>query len=779
MLNIRGARAWLLTFALAVGSLTCTNDIGNPDSEPAALVKAGGDEQVGLVNQPLPESLAVIVEDDQGRPLAGVTVLWAVGGGGSVDRTEVPSGPDGRSAVQRVLGDAAGVLTTTAAADGVPAVIFTSTAEAGSVPSLIIATQPSSAAVIAVPFDRQPVIQVEDGTGQPGGAGIAVTASVEGAALAGGAVVESDAAGVVRFTDLALSGDEGSYNLTFSAPGYVAALSSAIALSATPSESGRLVVTVQPSDEAESGLPLARQPVIRAEDEAGDPLGAGIAVTASVEGAALSGVASVETDADGLATFTDLALSGPSGSYNLAFSAPDLTTVQSAAITLQTTATDGGQWTGPFDWPIVAIHTMLLPDGRVLAINRNQNPQIWDPATGAFKSVPAPANLFCAGHALLPDGRVFVAGGHIDDNQGLPNLTLFSSATDAWTSLPPMARGRWYPTTTVMGNGDVVILAGKDEAETEVPVPEVWSNGSLRQLTGASFALPYYPRAFVAPDGRLYVAGPARPTRFLSLSGAGAWTGGPQRLGPSREYGSAVMYDDGKILYAGGNRPSERPATNTAEVIDLNQASPSWSWTGSMAHGRRHLNLTVLPNGEVLATSGVGGTTFNDVTAGVHAAEMWNPETGQWRTMASSAVTRGYHSSSLLLPDGRVLHAGSGEGAGAPDQKSAELFSPPYLLRGPRPEVTSAPAEVAYGAQFRVLTPQAGSIIRVSLIRLGAVTHAFDENQRFQWLTFTADATGLTVTAPSSSNRAPPGHYMVFILNGADIPSVGKILRIH
>jgi galactose oxidase-like protein len=774
MIDLRSLPTWLLTVAVVAASLTCTSDIGDPDLQPAVLVKAGGDNQVGLVNQPLPDSLAVIVEDGQGRPLQGITVLWAVGGGGSVDRSEVASGPDGRSAVQRVLGGATGLLTTTATAGGLPAVVFTSTAAAGSLPSLVIATQPSSAAVSAVPLGQQPVIQVDDGTGQPGGAGIAVTASVEGATLAGGTVVESDASGVVQFTDLALSGEDGSYTLTFSASGYVSAQSSAIALSSTPSESGRLVITSQPSSAAENGEPLAQQPAVRAEDATGASLGEGIAVTASVQGASLSGTASVETDAGGVARFTDLALSGPSGSYNLVFSAPDLTGVQSTAITLQTTASESGQWTAPFAWPIVAIHTMLLPDGRVLAINRIENPQIWNPVTGTFKSVPAPANLFCAGHAMLPDGQVFLAGGHIDDNQGLPNVTLFSPTTDAWTSLTPMARGRWYPTTTVMGNGDVVILAGKDEDMLEVTVPEVWSGGSLRQLTGANLALPYYPRAFVAPDGRLYVAGPTVNTRFLSLSGTGTWTNGPRRVGPSREYGSAVMYDDGKILYAGGNR-----TTNTAEVIDLNQASPAWSATSPMAYARRHLNLTVLPTGEVLATGGVAGTTFNDVSAGVHAAEMWNPETGDWRTLASSAITRGYHASSLLLPDGRVLHAGSGEGAGAPDQKNGELFSPPYLLRGPRPEITSAPSDVGYGGQIRILTPQAPAITRVSLIRLGATTHAFDENQRFQRLTFTTDATGLTATAPSSSNRTPPGHYMVFILNDSDVPSVARILRIH
>ncbi len=441
---------------------------------------------------------------------------------------------------------------------------------------------------------------------------------------------------------------------------------------------------------------------------------------------------------------------------------------------LAAAAGESGEWSAPFTWPIVGVHTMLLPNGRVLAFGRTGQPQVWNPATGVFSAVPSPANLFCSGHVLLPDGRVLVAGGHISDNHGLPDITLFNASTNTWTSSTPMQRGRWYPTATLLGNGDVTIIAGRDEAGTEVTVPEVWSNGSVRRLTGAARTFPYYPRAFLAPDGRLFVAGSTRPTRFLSLSGNGVWQKGPTRLFGAREYGSAVMYDDGKILYAGGSR-----TTNTAETIDLNLAKPVWKWTGSMSFARRHHNLTVLPTGEVLATGGVGGTKFNDLSVPVRAAELWNPASGQWTTLASSAITRGYHGTSLLLPDGRVLHAGSGDGAGAPNQRNAEFFSPPYLLRGARPTITDAPDDVSYGSQFRILTPQAASIARVSLIRLGATTHAFDENQRFQRLTFTANATGLTVTAPSSVNRAPPGHYMVFILNGSDVPSVARIVRLR
>lgn len=620
------------------------------------------------------------------------------------------------------------------------------------------------------PLPASLIVQVKDGEGRPL-EGIAVAWTVGGGGSVSKASVLSGADGRAA-VQWGLGGTVGQQTTTASAAHLPPVVFTA---SAMPDPLPQLVITTEPSSATGSGVPLVQQPVARAEDD-GQPLGPGIPVTASsADGATLAGTTTVESDNSGFVRFGGLALSGPDGSYHLNFSAPGFESVQSTAITLTNTSsssTQGGKWSQPFDWPIVAIHMMLLPSGRVLSIGRTGVPQVWDPATGAFTSVPSPANLFCSGHALLSDGQVLVAGGHISDGRGLPNITLFSDA-GGWTSSTPMAHGRWYPTATTMSNGDVVITAGTNEDSLYVTIPEVWSNGSLRQLTRANLALPWYPRAFLAPDGSLFVAGPTA-TRFLTVSGSGSWRNGPPRLFEDRDYGSAVMYDDGKILFAGGGH-----TTNTAEVIDLNQPSPVWQWTGSMAYARRHLNITVLPTGEVLATGGVAGTTFNDLSTGVHAAETWNPATGQWTTLASNAITRGYHGTSLLLPDGRVLNAGSGQGASAPDQRNAELFSPPYLLRGARPVIASAPSEVQYGSQFRIETPQAADITHVSLIRLGAVTHAFDENQRFQRLAFTADATGLTVTAPSSSNRAPPGHYMVFILNGADVPSVAKIVRLN
>ena len=436
-------------------------------------------------------------------------------------------------------------------------------------------------------------------------------------------------------------------------------------------------------------------------------------------------------------------------------------------------AAQTGSWSAPFSWAGVAVHLHLLPNGKVLSWGGpTRIPQVWDPATRTFTPYPSPIPLFCTGHAFTPDGRLAVFGGHIKMEHGLPNITLFNKS-GGWANSTPMRRGRWYPTVVTMAGGEIVAISGKDQNGVIVPVPEVWKNGVVRELTTAPLTLPYYPIAFMEPRGKLFYAGEQQMSRFLDITGTGKWIDvGLRRFGV-RDYGSAVMYDAGKILYAGGGR-----TTATAEIIDLNKAAPRWEWTGSMAYPRRHLNTTVLPTGEVLVTSGTAGTVFNDLTKIVQAAEMWSPATGVWTTMASAGIPRGYHSTALLLRDARVLVSGGGDGADAAIQQNAELFSPPYLFRGARPRISSAPAVVRYGEAFRVLTPDAASIARVSLIRIGSVTHGVDTHQRFQRVGFSADETGLTVAAVTNRRRTPPGHYMLFILNGADVPSVAKIVQI-
>jgi galactose oxidase-like protein/Kelch motif protein len=278
----------------------------------------------------------------------------------------------------------------------------------------------------------------------------------------------------------------------------------------------------------------------------------------------------------------------------------------------------------------------------------------------------------------------------------------------------------------------------------------------------------------------------------------GKWTNGPSHtLFPyNRDYGTAVMYEPGKIMYTGGGGnstwaqtpdPRTNQPTAIAEKIDLTAGSPSWTSAGTMAFRRRHLNSTILPDGTVLITGGTTGGGFVDINPGdaARAAEVWDPKTNQWHTLASNSVMRVYHSVSLLLPDGTVLHGASGNAMSGgtnpvpvPDEANHEIFSPPYLFKGARPAIASAPATVGYGQIFAVSTPNAAQVTDVRWIRLGSVTHAFDMSQRANTLSFTRTDTGVSVTAPIKPSLAPPGYYLLFILNRNGVPSVGKIVRV-
>jgi galactose oxidase len=248
----------------------------------------------------------------------------------------------------------------------------------------------------------------------------------------------------------------------------------------------------------------------------------------------------------------------------------------------------------------------------------------------------------------------------------------------------------------------------------------------------------------------------------------------------TRNWGSSVMYDDGKVLLVGGNpcapysSTCTTPTTATAEIINLNSSSPTWQYTNPMAGPRKLHNATLLADGKVLVTGGSRGSENPNKTPSdpAYPAESWDPATGTWSTMASLTAIRGYHSTALLLPDGRVLSAG------APGGKSAEIYSPPYLFKGARPTISSAPTGVSYGQSFFVGTAAATSITKVTMIALTSVTHSFNMSQRIIRPSFSLAGGGLNVVAPSSRNTAPPGYYMLFILNGNGVPSVAKIIQI-
>ena len=216
------------------------------------------------------------------------------------------------------------------------------------------------------------------------------------------------------------------------------------------------------------------------------------------------------------------------------------------------------------------------------------------------------------------------------------------------------------------------------------------------------------------------------------------------------------------------------PPRTSEEIFSVTSVfASSISSRTRVEYARRHLNATLLPDGKILVSGGTSGAGFNNPSTPVMAAEMWNPVTETWTTMASGTIPRLYHSGALLLPDGRVFATG-GDG-----YNQAEVYSPPYLFRGARPAIAAAPASVAYGQTFFVETPNAASITQVTWVGLSSVTHAFNMNQRINVLSFSQAAGGLNVVAPSSPTLAPIGHYMLFILNSDGVPSVAKIIRLN
>jgi galactose oxidase len=480
-----------------------------------------------------------------------------------------------------------------------------------------------------------------------------------------------------------------------------------------------------------------------------------------------------------------------------------------------------GRWDQVFDLKNVAVHVSVLPNGKVLywgrtdqrGDNRDINPHIctpwiWDPKTGQQTMTQPPhptlqdghttVNLFCSGHAFMPDGRLLVAGGHLADSNGSPQASLYDYRNNTWSPLPPMNKGRWYPTVTPLPDGKLLASSGSyiENGQTiNNPAPQLWDGNQWKE-TVTFFGLPLYPRMLAAPNGQVFMAGSNAKTYMLNV-GTNTWTplaepGGVRRNG-ERQYAPSVMYDAGKVIYiGGGNDPGiSNIPTDQTEIIDLGASPPTWENTERMHFRRRHHNATLLPDGTILVTGGTMGHDFNDLEPGrpVHTAELWDPKTKSWTLLAAEKVDRCYHGTAVLLPDATVLSGGGGEfninGPGLPSKGNdpkdshynAQIFHPPYLFRGSRPEIIQAPEEIEYGEAFtvQIAGPEVG---QVTWIRLSSVTHAFNENQFINFLGFQSGNAGLTVTAPAKPELCPPGHYMLFALSKAGVPSIAHFVRI-
>ncbi len=441
-----------------------------------------------------------------------------------------------------------------------------------------------------------------------------------------------------------------------------------------------------------------------------------------------------------------------------------------------------GQWSPAQNWPLVAIHMAQLPNGEVLTwdgweLQPNVYARVWNPTSQTFTGVTNQfSSIFCAGQSALADGRILVTGGFISDGAGIKDANIFNPATNSWTRVADMQYARWYPTNVTLGDGRVLVLGGTISPGVYADIPEIYNptTNTWTALPGARLNVGEYPVVFLMPNGKVFlVAGPDGQSRMLDIA-TQTWT----ILGAAPvATGTGVMYRAGKILATGGGTNNANPVQAGAAVIDLNQPTPAWRPVAPMAYPRFQHNLVTLPDGKVLA---IGGATEYSLvsTSGVLPAELWDPATETWTTVASLEQPRMYHSTGMLLPDGRVVAAGGGRVAPAADYASAQTYSPPYLFRGARPTITSAPGTTNYGATMTVQTPEAADITAVAFIRLSSVTHAVDMDQRYIDLSFTTAAGSLTVQAPNSADLAPPGYYLLFVINAAGVPSAATIVQL-
>ena len=493
-----------------------------------------------------------------------------------------------------------------------------------------------------------------------------------------------------------------------------------------------------------------------------------------------------------------------------------------------------GLWSASKPWPFNAIHSVLMSDGRVLTFGTlygipdaqdGRFFDVWTPELGfgdvahAGSITPDAVNNFCGLAGWLADGSLLVGGGNGGGGSAVFGKTVGTLSMPSFKTTQSgssFAAERWYATMVALPDARQLVIGGTVPYASPITsqTPEIYENGAWRSLFGASSkpifgvrqlgnqteANPwYYPRAWVAPDGKVF--GLTANIMFKIDANANNGAGSVQQVGTFKTVqdgsgattpnvgftSTAVMFQPGRILQVGGNGVTDNnglTASLNASIIDINGAAPVVTEAAPMNFRRHWANANVLPNGQVVVT---GGTTVGWAPANaVLAAEIWNPATGTWTVGAAAAETRTYHSSAILLPNGSIFTSGGGA-PGAVNNRNSEIYYPPYLFTtvagqaqlAPRPVITAmSTLQGGYGGTLGIEMNATAAVAKLVLIQSGTVTHSFNTTQRFVPLAFTQNGSTLSATLPANANLAPPGYYMVFALDANGVPSRGVMLSL-
>jgi hypothetical protein len=500
-----------------------------------------------------------------------------------------------------------------------------------------------------------------------------------------------------------------------------------------------------------------------------------------------------------------------------------------------------GQWTASATtMPINPIHAALLHTGKILVVSGSgncppqqagcpQGPQyaqgaaLLDWSMNSVRTIPSTWDMFCNGMSMMQDGRVLIQGGTKAYGAlavvaaqgdipflGLPNASIFDPSSESFVDIAATAHGRWYPTLTELNDGRMMTTSGLNDSDgTNNNTSEIWNgqqwsveipgNPNISNFSG--FQFPLYPRLHLLPTGHIFYSGPSSATLDFDPSTQTwtlvAWTIYPGANDPNgeRTYGSSVLLPltpqnqySPKVMIMGG----DNPATNTTELIDLSPAgtqisascpnyAPCWVQGPPMAQARVEMEATILPNGKLLVDA--GSAQDEDTNTASLKAEIYDPASNSFSSADSNALPRLYHNIQLLLPDGTVFLAGGNPAQGI-FENHIEIYQPAYLFNSDgspatRPKAASdTPSSITYGQSFTLTTPDAASISSVALLKAGSVTHSFDMDQRYIGLSYTAGQGSVKVTGPPNSNIAPPGYYMLFLINQAGTPSLASWVQV-
>ena len=450
-----------------------------------------------------------------------------------------------------------------------------------------------------------------------------------------------------------------------------------------------------------------------------------------------------------------------------------------------------GAWSAVQNYPVVPVSAGVMPDGKIVAwdqanaapwfgpVPHNGPAMVLTPGSGAVtrSSNEAPNTLFCSLLTSLPDGRLAVIGGGSDSGGGASSkVQVYDEDSRTFSVIGQMERARWYPGGSIDAQGNPIVAGG-----TSTGIERIDASTGTGTLLNTSFPAHWYADLIRTPDNRFAIEdvgdlqGGENSSRFM-LNGTSLSSSSDTTLLKNRYRGIRTMIGPHKMLWSSGGTSRE------SMIIDASGGTPTYSAAASSAFPHMTGQGVTLPTGDVLA---VGGNSSGSSSIGtpVMTPELYKPASNTWSSMANMSRQRQYHSVAALLPDGRVWSAGtSWEGT---QEANGQYFSPPYLYTSSgqpasRPTATDAPSSVKAGDSFSIATSNPSQIRSASIVRLASTTHQLNAGQAYVPLSTSVSPNGgrVQMTAPTGA-QAPPGYYMVFLIDSNGVPSVAPIVRLR